>query len=636
MPRLPTVLDYGQRPSLRSNRVDLPDESGVIIADSLVAAAGKFAQLAGEKKAKDDRLNYSLAKNDILQADIQAREALKDREDFKQFDEIYTNGFQTTADKVISDYDLSGSDRALLSAESDLIRERGRVFAGDLSRNKRIDWQRGKIEGNLEAALREIKEAPPELQNDLMQTQLENITAAIDQGIYGDAEGQKRLQTFVRDAAVGSLDSMPADQRVAALETSLANRAGNGPISAEDLAEGKGTGSIADYLHADVARKMLDDAQSEAEMEDIQGNAFAAVDAAWEAYPGTASVREREQFIADALKDNPKARKEALILDSQKTARENTADSLARGDRMDELLNAIDMEGLTYNELDPSKLKYLTEPERRQLERASQLKHEQDGFSDYTTWEAQERWDAMSDEEKVAADLNGRMPPDPGNPGGDNVLWRNVVTRDRMNIMSAQRRDAEKRVTAGTTRTEPGGLTDTQFLEQYLVQTPWFDRKPTAADPKEKKDQWARIALKWDAAIVAEGEAGGGRVTEARRREILGDLLKHEVFVREFGRDPSLPAAAISEEQRAEAYIPLDQKVDIRGREHTIYSANLRVPERFGGGDMNAYQWIVNTHMSLNKTTEPPAKQDIEEVWFYLVTDGFDAAVNRIRGIEGY
>ena len=115
-----------------------------MVAQSLQNAATKFAQLAGEKKAKDDRLNYSLAKNELLQADLAAT-------------------YQTRADDVLGRYSLSGSDKALLSAESDLIRERGRAYSGEMSRRKRIDFQRGKIDEQLDTALEAImvEKSPP-------------------------------------------------------------------------------------------------------------------------------------------------------------------------------------------------------------------------------------------------------------------------------------------------------------------------------------------------------------------------------------------------------------------------------------------------------------------------------------------
>lgn len=636
MARLPTVLDYGARPSMRSTRVDLPDESGLMIAESLASAASRFASLAGDKKAKDDRLNYSLAKNELLQADLAARESLNDREDFDNFDQGYTTTYQGRADDVLSRYSLSASDKALLSAESDVIRERGRAYTGDIARRKRIDFQRGKIDEQLNTALEAIMvEDSPELQGELMQAQLENITSAIDAGIYGDEEGQRKLQAFVQDAAKGSLEGMEPQDRVAALKQSLAHRTANGPITPEELEQGGGSGSIADYLHKDVATKMLDAAETEAEIDNKQELAFEALDAAWAAYPEYRSISEREQFITDYLKDSPDARKEAMILESQKTGRASAADSAKRADALLDLLNDIESNDLTYSELDPAKRALLSEPERRQLERASQLHHEGDGFSDYTTWEAQERWESMTDADRAAADLNGVMPQDPSNPG-DNVLWSNVVTRDRMNVMAAQKRASESRMTSGKPSVEPGGLSDTQFLTEYLVATPYFDRKPTAGDSKELKDRWSRISLAWDAAIVAEGEETGGRVSESRRREILGDIMRHEVFVRQWGRDEKLPFPALSAEQMQEAYIPLDQPVAIGGQSRTIYSTDITIPDRYGGGTSNAYDWLKNMGKSLDPNNADPSEKDIEEAWFYLVTQGFDAAVSRLRGIEGY
>lgn len=638
MPKLPSVLDYGQRPSLQSNRVDRPDESGLIMAEELANAASTFAKLAGEKKAKDDRLNYSLAKNELLRADIVSREALNDREDYDKFDEDYTAGYKQAADDVFARYKLSQSDRALLSAESEMIRTRGRVYAGDLARTKRLDWQRGQIEKNLDAALIEIQDSPPELQADLLNTQLENITAGIEQGVYGDEEGQARAQKFVKDASIGALGAMEAEDRIAEIKLSLAHRAARGPISPEELEAGGGTGSIADYVHTDVLRKMLDQAETENEMENKQALAFEAFDAAWELYPEYEDIRERERFIADALRDNPEARKEANILDSQKTGRYATADTLDRGETGAELLAAINSKAVTYEELDPNKLAKLNINEQNALKLHARRVAEEDGFANETLWEAQQLWESMTPQERAATDLEGFMHRDQSNPSGDNIPWKAVVTRDYGNLMLNQRRLAQGYTATGKVPQEPGGLSDTQFFEQYLVGTPYFDRKPVTGDSKELKDRWSAIAIAWDKAIVAEGEASGGKISESRRREILGEIMRQEVFVRKrFAADPRYPAVALSEEQMQEAYIPLDQKVSLNGIEATIFNTYLTIPAEHGGGDQNAYEWIVNTWRAEKKTTDQtPSPEEVEEIWFYLVTDGFDAAKKRIQGIEGY
>lgn len=636
MPKLPSVLDYGQRPSLQSNRLDRPDQSGLMMAEELATAARTFSQLAGEKKAKDDRLNYSLAKNELLQADIAARQSLEDREDFKKFDEDYFNGYQQRASEVFTKYGLSPSDRALLGAESDLIRTRGRVYAGELARQKRLDWQRGELLSSLDAAMEEVMVAPPDLQADLLNTQLEAITAAINEGVLGDEEGKKMSQGFVKTVATGALEKMDAEDRIKELELSLAHRDARGAISPEELAQGGGTGSIADYLHADVAKKMLEDAKTENEIDTKQATAFDALDQAWDQFPEFRSSTEREKYISDLLRDYPDARKEALILERQRTSSRASADSMRRGEQLMELLNDIEMGGLTYHELDPNKLKNITEPERRQLERASQLHHEGDGFSDYTTWESQTTWDNMTPEQKAATDLNGLMPVDPANPGGDRVLWRNVTTRERMNLMSAQKSQLEARIAAGTTAQDPGTLTDQQFLTEYLTKTPYFDRKPVSGDSKQLKDRWARISTAWDAAVLAEGEKTGGKVSETRRREILGEIMYNEVFVREWGTDPKFPAIAIAPDQMEEAYIPINQEILINGKTGTVRDMWMVVPEEHGGGDQLAYEWIVNTYKSVNNTTKNPDPEEIEEIWYYLATQGFDAAKARIRGDKGY
>jgi hypothetical protein len=52
MPKIPDYLDYGARPSLRTTRVDMPNQAGTMVADALATAANRFANVMQERKGQ--------------------------------------------------------------------------------------------------------------------------------------------------------------------------------------------------------------------------------------------------------------------------------------------------------------------------------------------------------------------------------------------------------------------------------------------------------------------------------------------------------------------------------------------------------------------------------------------------------
>ena len=71
MATIPQAIDYGARPSLRTSRVDVPGQGELAVADAVERAASTFTQVMVERKEKQDRFNYSMAKQEFLTADLQ-------------------------------------------------------------------------------------------------------------------------------------------------------------------------------------------------------------------------------------------------------------------------------------------------------------------------------------------------------------------------------------------------------------------------------------------------------------------------------------------------------------------------------------------------------------------------------------
>ena len=228
MPTLPEAIDYGARPSLQTGRVDRPTGANAQVADALVSAASSFQAVLAENKAKDDRLNYTLARNEIQQADLEARSALVDDRDWQKHDEKYSGLFTTARDEILSRYNLSPSDKAMISSENDLIHAQGRVSVGEHSRRMEIDEARGRyLDGKAKARARLIGTDAP-TRNNIILGQLDAIEAQVEAGYMSEEEGAAERETMTQDFALSTIEAMPVEERIRVLENSLRYRKGYG------------------------------------------------------------------------------------------------------------------------------------------------------------------------------------------------------------------------------------------------------------------------------------------------------------------------------------------------------------------------------------------------------------------------
>ena len=136
--KLPTALDYGERPSLRSNRIDAPAKSGLILAEAVERAAGNVVNLMVEKKQKTDRLNYALAKQEMMTAESVRRQEMKNDPDYETQDERFQENVRGDFESIKEKYKLAPDDGMLIDAEGDYMVQRGRVSVGDAAYGKEM------------------------------------------------------------------------------------------------------------------------------------------------------------------------------------------------------------------------------------------------------------------------------------------------------------------------------------------------------------------------------------------------------------------------------------------------------------------------------------------------------------------
>ena len=560
MATIPEAPDYGARPSLRSNRVDLPGTGDTATGDALARAAGTFAQIYGEQKSKEDRLNYSLAKNELLTADITEREKLRDDEDWQTYDDRYSTGYNTTRDEIYARYQLSPGDARLLDAESDLIRERGRVQVSDASRVTKLDNEQARIEGNLVTAHEQVLNADPATANDIMLTQLENIKAGEEAGIYTDAQALVRSQKFVQDTAHARLIGMDVADRITELELSLAHRKARGPISIEDLQAGKGSGSIADFLNKDTVAEMLRTAKDEDKHSTMQGDVFSIIDTVVADYPETnaASLASRKKVAREMLdKSDPEYGAKRNFLEqelSQRNAEDKAIKDLSIYEIELRLMDQI-REGKSFGELFAGDISLLSPQQQKFVKDFADSWQDNEGFADSTNEDMAFAWHHnFTPSQKVNAQING-------------AEWRTQFTRQDWNRMIQ-----EQEAYANAKGKDPNiyrGDPDDELLKNMLVggTHSLFSKVPKPGTNDYRRylriDGAVNRALT-DASLVKYLDSGSGYLSPQEVQEITAQTIGQIVYIDDWGSNTKTIVPGLSEAEKASGavYIDIDE---IRG-----------------------------------------------------------------------
>ena len=549
MPRLPQETDFGARLSLRSGRLDMPGQDDLATGQALENAANTFIRIVNEKQAKRDRLNYALAKNELLRADIENREKLRDDDDYDTYDARYAEGFNTARDDIYERFKLDRDDAAILQAESDLIRERGRVQVANQASKVKRDQGQARLEQNLVDAREQILSLDPQSANDLMHTQLDAIQAAVDDNIYTESEGLGLSQKFVQDTALGRLESMPVEDRVEALEKSLNKRKAAGAISPEDIRKGKGTGSIADFVNRDTAQKMLDVSRETLEADTALEEAQTALDKAWDLHPEPEDWKERDKIIRQMT--TGKARKEAEIQHRARTA-SATADEEAGKDEQFELWSDRIFSGeVAYHEIPGDQRTYMGAARTEKLLRLAESIQQRDGFGEYDDYETEYKWRTMSDQDRSEAALNS-------------AEWRPFLTRQTWSRFLAEQEAIKSAMESpGKDPNIYRGDPDDEVLRGMLTGGPnaIWDEIPT----KGSKDYQKYIYLDSEVnkALVNESlqryrDRGTGYLAPQDVQEITARVIGRVVYVDDWGKNTRTLSSLLDPDETDDIYVDID------------------------------------------------------------------------------
>lgn len=613
---------------MRSNRIDTPGRGRLAVADAVVTAADTVVATLTERKRQDDRFNYAMAKNELLTADIQNREALKDDKDWETYDERYRTGVRTDRDRITSEYQLNPNDQAIFDAEADLVTERGAVQVGDYGRTVEIDDKVAGMSASLAAARENIILADPLTRNDLLLTQLDAITALEDEGVLTDVQAEKSRQGFTQDAATASLLSMDTEDAIEMIKKSLAKRSGGQPITSEDVRAGKGTGSIADFLHADQAAEMLDTLEREDKTTKDRTAAFSVVDEAFELLPGNMNAGKRMTYIRDNLRGNADARDIGERSGRQRNNEEAGIQADMVGEAMRENGRRMrEEEDFTYDSI-PADEKAIMSPAQDKTMRAyDSLLRNAKQFADVTNWHDEGRdpngnltrpaystWGDMTPQQKAQTDL-------------DDPMWYTNLALPQWK----QLEDEQTQIREGTV-TQDQGMTDDQILQSVVVGNgilPQTGRN----DAENAAYQRLRFRFRDDVKALSDQKFGGGKVPYQERRDLLLNILGEQAWRRDagmFGFDASLdepePMFQMTPKQMKAGFIPLSL---VRQQKTSVNVAGTQI-------EMTWEQRLKNlSRERLNGRI--PEDKDIENAYFAVRAGMSDQEVlRRLAGKGDY
>ena len=144
MPKLPQAIDRGGRPSLRSRRPIVSDQSAVIEAESLGEIGNTLATIGLAKLDLDDKFAYSSAKSQLLLGELDIRESFENDSDWETYEPRLREQMGKLRERLSAGL-RNTNDRATFDMESELELERSAGQIRKIARKKEVDIGRATL-----------------------------------------------------------------------------------------------------------------------------------------------------------------------------------------------------------------------------------------------------------------------------------------------------------------------------------------------------------------------------------------------------------------------------------------------------------------------------------------------------------
>ena len=626
MATLPQAADYGPRVSLVSNRIDLPGEGEMAVAEALSRAAATFTTMAIEHKQKDDALSYAHAKNEYLIADIQERDKLQDDQDFASHNERYKTAMKGHYERLFPTV-RSQRDRGLFDAEARLMNARGVVAVGDNARVKEIDWNVAEL-GRHGEALQGVIMAASDAQTaqDGMFAYLEHANSLLTKGFLDETTHQVATQGFVTETAEKRLIAMDPKLREVLLERSITMAKTRGePITREQILAGEGSGSIADFLPLDERVKMLEATRKGNENDEVWDEAWAVFDAVRTRYTDGAKVQAAAAEAGKGLDSKVRTALNTLTTQYRQNAVAREAierDNIlqAAGDLMDNDKDPSSMDGLLWGKLLPSQRKSLTE------EWTSRLN--EDGFGRIDTAFTPVKPDA----EKHIVGPDGEILMGEGTPDPSYAYWMSIPRAERVgvNLQTSPWRMAFTKLghkqlvdeqdvirdenASGKPFTRSPGPTTLQRVEGALIGNKTIKPKFADRSGDEQKAYWATV-MNYHRALAAEEERLQHKLSTEEEERVLSQLLQDTAFTDSYWTGAYWPGGPETDEAEKKAIGSASPEVLNKMREPLREDQTMN----FGGQVITHREHLVTMGINAEPSITNPSEYNLARAHFALL-----------------
>lgn len=289
MARIPDASQLGYSVP-RTQTPRFQDRSGEIVA----GAVGRFGQVVGQVASdiqeKDDSFAYARAKSILIGADVEARRALEDDNDWATYEKRYTESM-TKAREAAANIVRGSRDRAMFELEAKGIIDRNTEQVRGQSKRKEIDWGRATLDGMLEnnrTAALNAKDEPTRAA--LIFATQEAIEGAKAKGYLGEQEAMNQQQRWTASYAEGFVGMQSAEERIKLLS--------------------KPKGTVADYIAPDRRAALLEAAKRESRDLNVRRESQAQEDAIVAKHGGnwTAALKAAREIDDPEVRDSTVSR----------------------------------------------------------------------------------------------------------------------------------------------------------------------------------------------------------------------------------------------------------------------------------------------------------------------------------------
>lgn len=516
MPRLPDVTDARSVPV--SRRGVTQDRSGLIVAGSIGRAAEGIAQIGAQRQERTDQFAYAKAKSAFLQAGIEARRALENDNDYATYESRYQESMQKglgAALSLIEDPD----DRALFELDAQLDVQRGLDAVRGRARVVEVDRARadlsGVLDGNRAAALAAGDE---DTQRAIVENTLDMIGAAEGRQYIGAEDAAKLRQEWTRSFALGLLDTMPAEERVAVLS--------------------KPDGTPASFLHADQRAKLLEQARAEHDETRIRASSQEASDGILAEHTDRASALRAARAISD-----PQVRDATVSRVNQRFNEIDVADREEHDRIMQSASVLVEQDG-NLDGIDPGLLNKLTIHERSALEaRAAQVSGNVEPSTDWGLYYG----------------LRGAASTDPDEfKKMDLMLFRSQLNEAEFKQIVGLQMDIREGKDAAVLS---GVQTQHQIVNGTLESLGIRTGGLKGAKFEEMAQREANFRREVDQRVIALQAETGRKATTQDVQAIVDDIAIRKVFVEGgwFSGDREQLTIELDEDEAGRIYVPVDE-----------------------------------------------------------------------------